>query len=137
MCLVYSVFHCNNVTRTVFLYQKHHGSGSQKGCRLQGSGLNLTRLQGSQLNFIKDSRLQFCYYYFIQNQILVDHRINKKQLILFLNAVYSLSLLYWQFTEITVIPNYLFISRYVLKIVSTVTQQKNKLDTVQWKKPRR
>ena len=137
MCLVYSVFHCNNVTRTVFLYQKHHGSGSQKGCRLQGSGLNLTRLQGSQLNFIKDSRLQFCYYYFIQNQILVDHRINKKQLILFLNGVYSLSLLYWQFTEITVIPNYLFISRYVLKIVSTVTQQKNKLDTVQWKKPRR
>ena len=137
MCLVYSVFHCNNVTRTVFLYQKHHGSGSQKGCRLQGSGLNLTRLQGSQLNFIKGSRLQFCYYYFIQNQILVDHRISKKQLILFLNAVYSLSLLYWQFTEITVIPNYLFISRYVLKIVSTVTQQKNKLDTVQWKKPRR
>ena len=62
-----------------------------------------------KLNFIKDSRLQFCYYYFIQNPILVDHRINKKQLILFLNAVHSLSLLYWQFTEITVIQNHLSI----------------------------
>ena len=39
----------------------------------------------------------------------MDHRINKKQLILFLNAVHSLSLLYWQFTEITVIQNHLSI----------------------------